>query len=475
MRSRSRFNPRHQIVFCVLVATAVAARQAAPPAESVIADFDRAEGRYTQVGSVQLNTVDSVDKGDKHLRITPSDGGALSGRVLFMLPDERAAGRAGGVAARIRVVGEGGRATLRWLGVDAQNRIIFQRKLELEPSDEMRDVSLPWTHWRWGDSFGGSPSDIRRLGFRIDESPVTEIQVDNLRLTGPPGQGGAETPKDWLLRVAFGGRDVRVAEADGVLVATDAPDQLNDADLARILSRLRAIRAALRPLFGDAVQPVEGLAPPSLLIFRGQGAFIRFFEVMGKEWNVRIVPLPLPGMTIQNIGAAVFDPKQGADRPVFLHESVHVVLANDVRLNCNTEHHSWLQEGMAGYLQLCAYPESVAPRRLAEAFSKPVDPDAPHFKPLEELLRRRVNPPEYAQLASLIAYLVTEKPQWLPTIAVELTDGRTAEQAFRKCGTTLPQLEEAWMKWGKAHFAKPPADDGTVLPAPEGIRALRSK
>ena len=470
MRSRHWFNPRHLAVLILAVAT-TSARDAAPPAERVLADFDRTQGRLSPFGDVRLKTADAAAGGNRYLSITPAHGGFLSGRVLFDLPEELAAGNASGVAARFRVVGDG-RATLRWLGVDAQNRIIFQRKLELEPSEDLRDVSLPWTQWRWGETYGGSPSDVRRLGFRIDDSPVTEIRLDDLRLTGRDAQG-AETPKQWLLRVAFAGRDVRVAEAGGMLAATDAPDQLSDADLAKVLSRMRAVRAAVRPLFGEAVRPIEGLTPPSLLIFRGRGAFIRFFEVVGKEWNVRIVPLPLPGMTIQNIGSAVFDPKQGADRPVFLHEAVHVALANDVRLNCNAEHHSWLQEGMASYVQVCAYPELVAARRLAEAFAQPADAENREFKPLAELFGRRVNFPEYPQLASVVAYLVTEKPQWLPVIAAELVDGRTADQAFRKCGTTVPQLEEAWMKWGRAYFEKNPAD-GPALPSPEALRSLGS-
>jgi hypothetical protein len=464
------------IVLAVTVCVAAAAaQQAAAPSGTVIADFDQIAGSAKKAGNFQLQLVPGGEDGsNKYLRITALGGGALGGHVIFALPEDVSAGRAGGVAARVRVIGEG-RAVLRWVAVDAQNRIIFGRKLELDPSDEPQDVVLPWTRWRWGEPFGGSPSDIRRHGFRIDELPVTEVRLDDLRLIAPPGEGGVETPKDWLLRVAFAGRDIRVAEADGLLVATDVPDQLTEADLTRILSRMRALRSATRRLFGDAVHQVEGLTPPSLLIFRGQGAFIRFFEAVGKEWNVRIIPLPLPGMTVQNIGSAVFDPKQGAERPVFLHESVHVVLANDLRMNCNALPHSWLQEGMAAYVQACAYPELVARRKFAEAFAQPPGAEGASFKPLAELFRRRVDPPEYSQLASLLAYLVTEKPQWLPTVAAELVAGRTAEQAFRKCGTTVPQVEEAWAKWGRARFVDGQAGDDAALPAPEEFRSLRSR
>lgn len=480
MRGSQTFGVRFRRVIgalVILVAVAAAQQAAAPSPGTVIADFDRVEGSVKKAGNFQLQPVPwDDDGGNKCLCITARNGGALRGHVMFALPRDESAGRAGGVAARVRVAGDG-RAVLRWVAVDAQNRIILGRKLELDPSDQPQDVTIPWTRWRWGEPFGGSPPDVRRLGFRVEDSSVTEVRLDDVRLTPPPGEAGVEAPKDWLLRVAFAGRDVRVAEADGLLVATDAPDGLTEADLTRVLSRTRSLRAAVRRLFADAVHPVEGLNPPSLLIFRGQGAFIRFFEVVGREWNVRIVPLPLPGMTVQNIGAAVFDPKQGADRPVFLHESVHVVLANDLRLNCNAVAHSWLQEGMAAYVQVCAYPESVAGRTFAEAFARPLEAEGvgEAFKPLAELFGRRVNPPEYPQLASLIGYLVTEKPQWLPTIAAELVSGRSAEQAFRRCGTTVAQLEEAWVTWGRALFVDAKAGDNAELPAPEEFRSLRSK
>ena len=450
-------------------ALAVSAEPAAAPAGKVVADFERVRATTRTAGNVQSAEVPSGDGGNHFLRLTTVDNVApLDGRVLFTLPQDLSAGDFAGVAVRIQSVGDKP-ATLRWLGVDAANRVVFQRKAEVAPGDDFRDVVLPWTHWRWGESFGGSPSDIRRLGFRVEGG--AELRVDDLRLIMP---GETESPKDWLLRVAFARRPTRRAEADGLLVATDAVDQLTDADLARLLSRLRVLRGAVRRLFGEAVHPVDGPTPPSLLIFSRHGSFLRFFEDAGREWNVRIIPLPLPGRTVQNIGSAVFDPKQGADRPVFLHESVHVVLANDLRLDGNILDHNWLHEGLAAYVQLCVYPDAVAPGKLPELFSQPIEADGRGFEPLAELLRRRVNVAEYGQLATLVAYLAAEKPQWLPTLAEELVAGRNADQAFARCDTTVGRLEEAWLEWGRKRFVEARAADQPLLPEIEEIRALRS-
>ena len=455
----------------IFVLASVGLAQAARPRDQVITDFDKVETGVSPGAGMSLAEVKG-DDGDTFLRLTAVGGGPARGTAAFVLPAGVKPGESAGFAVQLRAKGAGAPAGIRWLALDESGRVILQRRYEVAPGDTFQEVSLRWTQWRWGDSAGGGPGEIRRVGLRV-EDPADELHLDDLRLIGAGGADlAAASPKEWLKRTAFGNRASRVVEVDGLLVGTDAHDQLTNADLGGILDRMRRSRTMVRRLFGPAVRPVEGTTPPSLLVFRQHNDFVRFFEAVGREWNVRVVPPLGSGMTLQNVAASVFDPKQGADRPVYLHESVHAVLANDVRLLSGNDQHSWLHEGLASYVQLCVYPKSIDRRELASNFSAPIEPDGSgFFKPLDGLLRKRVNARQYAQVATLVAYLVQEKPQWLPIIAGELRDGRTTEEALRKCGTTVADLEAAWLKWGKEKTGS--ADAGPILELPAEFRQGR--
>ena len=169
------------------------------------------------------------------------------------------------------------------------------------------------------------------------------------------------------------------------------------------------------------------------------------------------------------VAATTFDPKQGADRPVFFHESVHAVFAHDVRLLTGHDHQSWLHEGLAAYLQVCVFPRSLDPRMLPPQFARPIPADGSGtFLPLGALMTKRVSTKHYAQLVTLMAYLVEEKPQWLPVVAQALADGKRVEQALEACGTTAAELEAEWFKWGKARFR--PGDGKPAFPQPDEFR-----
>ena len=81
-------------------------------------------------------------------------------------------------------------------------------------------------------------------------------------------------------------------------------------------------------------------------------------------------------MTIQNIASSVADPKQGAGRPVFVHESVHAVLANDVRLLAQRRPTLLAAGGLASYVQACVHPKSLDVNQLAAASARRSTPTA---------------------------------------------------------------------------------------------------
>jgi len=459
MSQRQWLRPR------VLLATLVLAT--VPPrvlADYMIADADTAQPAMN-VGPVRvrIRKPDGDPATDSCYRISPLKAGG-SGTLVFVLPGDVDPSKFTGVAASIRAAAVDDAANaarvarVRLVGLDQNNRIVLQRSLDLEPAAPENEVSLPWTKWRWGEPTFGGPSEVRKIGLRVEAvAPDQEVELDDLRFTEPAeGKDPPAAGKQWLRRLAFEGRDVRMAEADGLLVATDATEGLTDADLLKILGRMRQARALVRRVFGDAVRPIDGAYPPALLIFREDEDHVGFFRRLGEEWNVGIAPPTNDGVTVHDIATGTFDPKQGANRPSYAHEAVHAVIGRDVRVAVGRNDTSWLHEGFASYVQLCVHPTSITRNPFPAEFARPIAADgSTFFKPLSQLLPSRVSTRNYAQLASVVAFLVEEKPQWLPVIARELAAGHDAEKALAACGSSVAELEKAWLAWGRVKFPRP--------------------
>lgn len=445
----------------VLTCPAVAAR-----ADSVIADADGVRPSISP-RNVRVALVPGDGAGSLYRISLLGDEAPARGVLVFSLPEGAKASNSGGVAAKLRLSGgKGGSVRLRWLAIDADGRVILVRRFHLPPAEKAREVSLLWTQWRWGDTTAGGAGEVRKLGLRIEDAdPGQQVELDDLRFTAPPGD---DAGKAWLLRVAFGGRDARAAEADGLLVATDATADLSDADLRRVLGRMRQARALVRRLFGKAVRPIEGANPPALIIFKEHAEYLAFAKRFGNEWSVEAEPPVSDGSTFQDIAFSTFEPRRGADRPTYLHESVHAVLAHDLRVVNGRDSTHWLHEGLASYAQLCAYPGSLAKNALPQTFAGPIDRDGRgFFKPLDRLMNGPVATTGYVQAATVVAYLIEERPAWLPVIAAALADGKPTSEALRRCGGSFAELEAAWQAWGRARFKPGEPKEGTpMFPVP---------
>ena len=395
--------------------------------------------------------------------LTP-DGSRGQGLRVELEPENRAAAvisiplgksdlaRHDGFELAARAASDQPEVRLRWIALDAAGRPLHQRRHTLKPGDAWAPVRLPLVEWRWGNASTGPWSEAKRLVLLV-ESPARELWLDEIRLASAADD---ESPAGWLKRQAFDGAGAgttRFAEADGMLVGTDAAGQLTDEHLRRMLSNMQKARKWVRRVFGPAVRPLDGeVTPPALLIFRDGDGYRAFWQRIGRAWDAQIAPPTSGGYTVQSISTSTYDPKIGPDRPVYLHESVHAVVAHELRLVTGTEQHGWLHEGIAAYLQLCLYPKSLDPAAYRRGFTTPIGREGGLFQPLDRLIVGRPSPAYYAQLASLVAYLAEEKPDWLATIAKSLADGETPGQALKRCGTNVGELQEAWLAWGKRRY-----------------------
>lgn len=449
-----------------------AAEPVTPPAGQVIADFE--EGRDLQLnvsGATATFVRDAKDpaaQGERYLRLAAGANARGRGGVSFALPAGVELKPGGALAAQFRAPAGGGETRLRWVALDARRRPLFQRRLTLDAgAGKWRPVELPLDRFRWADDRVGDWPEVESLALVL-ETPGAEVGLDDLRFApGRAGDGDLDARTAWLLQLAFEGRPVRQARADGLLVATDAPDRFTDADLARLIDHQRRARAAVRRLFGDAVRPVSPDTPALLLIFANADGQKSFLDRLGREWAAQIAPPAGGGYTVQDIATSTHDAKVGPERPVYLHESVHALLTRDVRLALNDAADHWLHEGVASFIQASVYPKSLDRRLLRAAFARDIDPQGKGpFKPLSVLTARRVSQRDYAQLASVVAFLVAEKPQWLRAIARGLAEGEPLESILKGQGTTLEGLQDVWFAWGRREYAtaEPPAPGARPFP-----------
>jgi hypothetical protein len=343
---------------------------------------------------------------------------------------------------------------LRWYALDDAGKPLFQRPAKLAAAGQWTRIEEPLALWRWAGTQIGEWKRARTLALAV-EAPVADLWLDDLRLLPGEGPNAAYPTPDWLVKLAIPDRPTRVLHEDGCLVATDCVAEFTEADLRKPLNHMRRVRQWLRRVFGDAVQPAADHPPTSLLLFRQPGDHEAFFKRLGLAWRVEIEEPGASGYTVQDITGATYSAARGIDRPVYLHEAVHTAGARLLHLRTEVAEHTWLQEGLANYLQLCVYPDSLDWSTYAQHFARPLAPDGRgFFKPLRSLLTQRVEMKHYAQLASLVAYLVAERPAWLPKVASGLAASQPIEGILKTCGADFDALQADWLAWGRKTFVE---------------------
>jgi hypothetical protein len=441
-------------------APAAPAAAAVPAGDAIVSTFEQ----ETPTGELRASnaTVTSAQgdaaEGERYVRLTPSRPEANVAQLRLALPRGASAAASAGLTAAVRAPGATGKIELRWYALDAKNRPLFQRRFELEPGERWVRLDEPLRAWRWDNARVGDWDEVTSLGLVVATPSVGRVDLDDVRFTGVADE---KQNVEWLLTLAFTDRPRKVAHADGLLVATDAADAFAQKDFDRLLDGMRRTRAWLRKTFGEAVRPTDDHhAPAALLIFAAAADYPAFYQRLGDAWRVTIGAPRSQGYTVQDVATSTFDAKLGPDRPVYFHEAAHAVVARDLRLLAGHDAHRAMQEAIANYLQVCRYPQSLPRGAYVKQFAQPIDPTGKgFFKPLETLFTKTVTVREYAQLASVVAFLVEQNPRLLRELARGMADGESAGDVLARTGTTWRHLENAWLAWGRQRFSADVAAD----------------
>lgn len=407
---------------------------------------------------------DGGAKGAGCLVITPPEAMQRVAKVTFTLPDGLDLRGMRALQFMLRATPTDSELELRWHACDAAGHELMQRRFTFDGGAVWTRQDLPLALWRWNNTFVGDWSEVRSLKLQI-ESRVSKVRIDELHFEkGTRGNLSAYPSGELYDEIAFENRECRAFERGGFRISSDAGEALTDKHVDALTARLTPLPVWLKRVFGDAYRPLND-QPIPVLIFGKQEDYRDFAKRLGTALRVSIAAPAAGGYAIQDIATSYIDPEVGADRPVFFHEAVHATVARQLRLLPGAALHSWLQEGLANYLQLCLFPESLKLDTYERLFKEGIS-ERTFFKPLSEILSDKVEMRHYAQLAAFTCWLVTQKADWLPKLASGLAAGKSAGDVFTELGTKFETVQDEWLKWGRAtykegekrerHFEVPP-------------------
>lgn len=407
-----------------------------------------------------------------------------------------------GVALSVRASWpEGGpEPALRLLARDATGAVLFTRLVRTPRRGAWAEVAQPFELFRWGERVGAW-SDVRALA--LEARGALALEVDALRLlAGQRGAASAWPSAEGLEAFAFpaerglgppppsgatpGASSPDAEPSEGGPAAGEAPaagarpegarpwrrdagpfriigaptTPQDEAVLGRIAARLRPLGPWLARIAPEAARPLHD-GPVVVLMLEDPAAYARFFERLGGAWRVRIAPPGGAGYTVQDLCAFAYDARLGLDRPVLLHEAVHALAARRLRLDPGNAAHRWLQEGLANFLQISLFPDVMAPRAWAQVLRR--DPSTAAtaegglLLPLARLEAGEVPIRAYPQVASLVAFLVTQRPGRLGALARGVAAGEPSSAVRERLG--LADLEREWLAWARETLGGPRPED----------------
>lgn len=299
------------------------------------------------------------------------------------------------------------------------------RRFTLQPGG-WRELRLPLRDFR-DDALervcGFSRIDAFSLQWDKGEGKVT---IDDPRLL--PGASSPTVRERLALAYREGGRS---SESEHFVVMSDVPDL----DLEKLAARLEDGLKVLGDRYG-VKGGFEDKAP--LYVFRDAAARDAFVARLGEHFAVGIGSTKADGFTVLGIATGIHDPKQGFERPVFVHEAMHAAIHRILGIASNG---NWVQEGLASAVQMQVYPQS----RGGMMSKKP--PWAGLFA------QGRLPLSAYGDAASVFDFLAEKHAAALPAVwdALRSSKGLLHEEGpaviAAALGTDAATLEASWRAW----------------------------
>lgn len=341
---------------------------------------------------------------------------------------------------------------LRLMLDDSRRGARLVRRFTIEPGD-WRDVVVPLKDFRGdGKDQAGTFAQLDRLVIQwigLVDVIKDAVTIDDLALL--PGDRGVlsccMTPED-VQRLAFPDAKSRRLESEHFLLVDDVP-ALVDADAKKLLAHLEEGLA----LMGERYGVTGGLGDKvPFVLFATRDEYTAFVPRLGERFGATVTPPKADGFSILGMGMGWFDPKQGWDRPVFVHEGLHGAIHRLLAVGSNG---NLVQEGLAAAVQARLHPGSLDRKELAESFAKRGDWLVPWADCFAE---PRVPLNRYPQLLSIMDLLAEKHRDALPKVwdavrALREPLHKSAPEAIAKAlGTDAAKLEEEWWGWGAAYY-----------------------
>ncbi|KAF0245512.1 MAG: hypothetical protein FD180_1554 [Planctomycetota bacterium] len=261
----------------------------------------------------------------------------------------------------------------------------FWRRFSLRPQ-VWSEVVVPFYQFRQD----ASPLWSRAEGFAIVARKPLAIVLDDLSLV-EGGEHPQIEPAAALIERVFPGREPAISLSDNFRVFTDAP-----LDAAAVSARLEEGLGRFRKIFGVE----EPLAWPVTLIVRTTPEEYRrtAVETARDVYGGDLSAPTAGGFTFYEYSFTSYDEKQGATRPVFLHEACHQLVSRLLHFQ-GPNGALWIEEGLCYFMQNEFTPIENAKDEALKMFENPKRPRLASFD-----AKQRID----SGAENLTAFLVTQ-------------------------------------------------------------------
>ena len=226
-----------------------------------------------------------------------------------------------------------------------------------------------------------------------------------------------------------------------------------DADVERVLARIRPLADWFDRIFGETVFPM-GPSPDAavaVFVYQNNSRWQSALNRLAQTWQVTLGQASGTGLTLQEVAMSTLNVPAGVDRPVIFHEAVHAHVGAAAPGH-NRQRQRVLVPRGRGQLHAAGHSPRVCPSGLVfDGFGN----GSARFKNPAEVFGTRVDFSDYPMLASLVAYLIDNDTDLLRALAVGLRDDQATADILEAQGTSVEALTMAWRTWGQEKFASP--------------------